>query len=249
MNMALSLQLNLDGSNEDNTKVRAYPIRVGITSDQGGVYVPEYGVFHPDSIVVKHLETNTTLVKNRDYYLTYYSRHLKLNYSIDGCAGIVLTNRALTGNLQLSANFLGGGYVRFNPTYVVDVVNLISGIPEQLFWDNVLDAPVAVNPNSHKLPAPNITTGYQDMTSVLWLINQKIKDLVNIRNGDKIPVGTILETACADDFFNDNSHWLYMLGQTIKREDYPLLFIGLGVPLNQHTYKLPARENHIIRTV
>ena len=245
----LSLALNLDGSNKDNLKTQTFTITKGLTADQGGVYVMDYGVFLKAGLKVKHVDTGNMLALNVDYYLTYYSKHLKANYDIDGWGGIVLVNKDLTGNLEITSNQVGGGYVRFNPTYVVDIIDLVNGVPEQIFWDNVLDAPSTVHPNEHNLPADNIATGYQDYVSVLWIVAERVRKIAEINAADRIPPATIMETSAAKAFFDGNNYWLYLDGRTIKRSDYPQLFIALGVANGTDTYELPAKPNHIMRSL
>lgn len=245
----LTLQLNLDGSNRDNIKTKTYPIRTGVTNTEAGVYVFHHGIAHTKDLVVRHVDTNSVLVKDRDFYLTYYSQHLKHNYNVDGFGGLVLTNKNLTGNLEITANFVGGGYVRYNPDYVVEIVKLVNGVPEQLFWDMVLDAPSTANPNGHKFPAENIATGYQDLVAVQWMLTREIKAFVELKAHDVLPCGIVLETNATPGYHDVNKYWIELKGQTIARDDYPFLFIALGIDPEINFYTVENRPGFIMRAI
>ncbi|AFI55339.1 hypothetical protein TSMG0056 [Halocynthia phage JM-2012] len=222
------LSLNLSGSNEDNLITKDYPIRFGLATNEGQVIVPEYGVFLTEGLVVTHKDTNTPLTLNVDYYLTYYSHHLKANYDLDGFAGIVLVNKTLTGTLSLTTPYVGGGYTTFNPTAVKEVVELINGVPVELTWDNVVDAPAASNPNTHNLPADKIATGFQDYVAVLWEVGKKLSEVADKADSTKIPIGTEITTVVPNNSLNMN-YWVESNGQTITRDDYPAFFLTLAI--------------------
>lgn len=238
------LSLDLVGSNPSNQIKKDYPIRFGLATAEAQVIVPEYGVFHPTGTVVKHKDTDTELTLNVDYYLTYYSHHLKANYDLDGFAGIVLVNKTLTGTLEITPRYVGGGYTRFNPTMVAEVVELIDGIPSELTWDNVVDAPAAVNPNSHSLPAESIATGFQDYTAVLWQVGQKLQEFADRMDNTKIPIGTKIQTVLPNPNLNMN-YWVAANGETITRDEQPDFFLVLGIEGDE--FVLPDEPNTYIR--
>lgn len=238
------LNLDLTGNNPDNLIMRIYPISQGIPADKGEVFVPEYGVFFTKNLVVKHADTNTTLVLNRDYYLTYYSKHLKSNYNLEGFAGVVLTNKTLTGNIEITCQYVGGGYIAYNPTYIKNTVDLINGVPEALIWDNVLDAPGKANPEGHKVPAENITTGYQDFVAMLWTMLPVIQELAKSQDTTRIPIGAKIEVLEFSQYLN-MTYWVKADGSTINRADYPIFFEVLAI--SGDTYTLPNNPLTLIR--
>ena len=238
-------ELDLLGDNPDNLITKTYPIRLDVPTNSGQVIVPEYGVFHTAGLVVKHVDTNTVLTRGTDYYLTYYSRHLKAAYDIDGYAGIVLVNKTLTGTISLETQQVGGGYTKFNSTMIKEVVTLINGVPENLDWDALVDAPAVANPNTHSLPAENIATGFKDYVSMLWQVGKALRSVAEKFDNTKIPIGTSITTVLPNPGINLN-YWVTADGQTITREDYPAFFLTLDI--TNDTFVLPNQTNTYIRT-
>lgn len=238
------LPLDLVGENPDNVKTKDYSINDPLSVTRGQVIVPEFGVFHPIDLLVIHVDTGSELKLGIDYYLTYYSTHLKAQYDIDGYAGIVLVNKTLSGNVRLTTRYLGGGYIKFNSTVIVDVVELINGVPVSLDWDAVVDAPAKSNPNTHSLPAEKIATGYQDFAATLLQLSNQLKAISESSVGTKYPIGGQVSTILPNTELNP-FYWLAAEGQTITREDYPLFFMVLKITSN--TYVMPVLTNTYIR--
>lgn len=240
----LYFALDLSGASPEAKRTTTAPIVTGLPTTQGQVIVAPYGVFYPESLVVRHVETDTELVRDKDYYLTYVSRHFALNYDAVGMAGIVLTNKTLTGTVESTAQYVGGGYVRFNPTYVLDVVDLINGKPPTLDWDNVIDAPAKAHPNSHKLPAENIATGYQDYVATLHHLGNIMTQVAQKQDLTRIPIGAKVTTVLPNNKLNQN-YWVHADGQELIRTDYPVFFETLEIV--EDTFTLPTEANTYIR--
>lgn len=238
------LQLDLAGTNPANTIPREYPIRHNLPTNEGQVIVPEYGVFHSADVEVIHVDTNTALTRGEDFYLTYYSTHLKASYGVDGHAGVVLTNKSLTGTVRIIPKYIGGGYTKFNPTMVQEAVDLMNGVPLDLSWDAVVDAPAKVNPNTHNLPAPAIATGFREYVAMLWQVVKSFEVFASTFNNTRIPIGAKITTVRPSSGLNP-AYWIAANGQTINRVDYPGFFLLMSI--DSDTFVLPNEANTYVR--
>lgn len=222
------LGLDLSGTNPDNLKVTKFDIRNDIAVDDGQVIVVPDGIFHLNGLEVIHVDTGKPLTRNRDYYLTYYSKHLKATYNLEGFAGVIITNKSLTGEVSIKRQQVGGGYAKYNASTIVDIVKLTNGVPGTLFWDMVVDAPAKVLPTGHNLPAENIATGYEDYVAVLHQLMNTVKQLSEQKTNLTIPIGSKV-SLILDNPNMDSVFWVKNEGQTITREDYPIMFTILDV--------------------
>jgi hypothetical protein len=204
-------------------------------------------VFHAGDVTVVHEGTQAELIRDTDYYLTYYSRHAKANYDLDCYGGVILVNKAYSGSIKITSNHLGGGYTRYNSSVLLNTISIQVGVePDIIYWDDLIDAPDKHYPSDHSLPAENISTGYADYVATLWLLTKETRRLADL-NSDiitSVPLGAMLELL--ETNANISANYIPLDGSTIYRESYPELFTALAI--TEDSYVLPSvGVNHYVR--
>ena len=95
---------------------------------------PRYGIFFRDGLVITHVESNTELVMGRDYYLSYYARWMYDQYKKNCFSAIVLLNKTLVGNLNVSAHWVGGDFSSSLDGLIPALVNE-QDVEKVMLWD------------------------------------------------------------------------------------------------------------------
>ena len=101
------------------------------------------------------------------------STNLKDRYEKDVFGGIVVTNKALVGNLNITAHYVGGDFSDFKDGLIPSITTDDSTGYTYLY-DDILDKPTEFPVTSHKVHTSELTTGFDDVTTALWAINDSI---------------------------------------------------------------------------
>lgn len=114
--------------------------------------IPYSAPFYSDTVVVKHVGTDETLVNGRDYYLvgTFLAGIVNnINYKPVAYA-IVFDNPTVTGEFEITYQTMGGDASLDTRHYVELITNHMEN-PRTTDWEQIIGRPVVFPPEPHPL--------------------------------------------------------------------------------------------------
>ena len=109
---------------------------------------PDHGPFYSKSLIVVDANTNKVLVKDVDYFCTELLQEVSLKYGLEILSLIIITNTAVSGNVTISYQALGGQYQNAAKA-VANLYNTVINDNRTVAWENVVNKPNYYPPNQH----------------------------------------------------------------------------------------------------
>lgn len=110
---------------------------------------PLYGPFFSDTIVVYDHGNSVLLTKNLDYHCVHLLQDASLTFGKEVCQMILITNKAVSDQVRLNYQVLGG-YYQNSSQAVVDVYNTFLNDRRPVDWEKgILNKPLTYTPSSH----------------------------------------------------------------------------------------------------
>ena len=134
-----------------------------------------------DNVILTHIPTNRILTPNVDYQLTYLfklatNRYLSESNNKEIYSACVILNKKLSGTIKAEIQYLGGDFSSLNSNWIPEAVNQT---PDNatMYYDDIVNLPTEFPVTSHKVHTSELTTGFDDVTTALWAINDSILKL------------------------------------------------------------------------
>ena len=119
-----------------------------LTAGLKRAFVPTYGAFFSESLVVRESETNKTLVSGVDYVAAQLEQSASLLTGKEICSVIVITNPEVDQRISIDYQVLGGEFSASTQALVNMVENL--DLDERpVLWGDILGKPTAYPPTPH----------------------------------------------------------------------------------------------------
>lgn len=110
--------------------------------------IPTYGAFYTESLKVYDAATTRLLVRGVDYICTELAADPSGLYGKEICYIILITNAAVSSNVTLNYQVLGGLYGRSTEA-ILGIYNLIINGNSSASWNGILNKPSEFNPSAH----------------------------------------------------------------------------------------------------
>lgn len=171
----MSLKLNLSGKITDNQ----IPFTAALnppTGDLVQVITLPNGAAHAP-FVVRLTNTGDILIRGVDWNYCYPSPHAQSTFDIEAYAGIYILNKALTGDINFTPNYLGGGYGDYNSELIVSGLSTseLNNLPT---WDSELSSNIDTEDLSGT-PAGRVDISLDDLISLLGDFKDITSDGIN----------------------------------------------------------------------
>lgn len=137
------------------------------------------GPVYERGLVLVHQATNRELRPDIDYQLSYPLKAIigKTNPEDLFAYGVcVILNKKLSGTIIAAYHLVGGDFADANVDFIPTAW---SNTPENktVYYDEILNLPEDFVAASHTVATFELTTGFDDMVTVLWAINDSIRAL------------------------------------------------------------------------
>lgn len=133
---------------------------------------PRYAPFYDTSVTVKHVPTDTVLVRNVDYSygLVYSDATIHTHRGVYGV--IVVHDVMLAGDFEVQYHTIGGKYTLSDQDFIDMLANIVVD-PRTIDWVNVQNTPPTFVPVDHAQGAPDVYD-YNDMVEAIYAINETL---------------------------------------------------------------------------
>jgi hypothetical protein len=165
------MKLNLNKAVETNLITATLPIPIAVVNKARVIVLPG-GVAH-SAILVKD-GSNVPVPRGTRWDGGHKSQHLEATYGIEGYGSIVIYDDSLVGNVIVTANYLGGGYVPFDDTKIPTYIDTAGFEPISLYWDEKYDASSFTVAIDSEFPGGYIETSVEDVSATLALFNNTL---------------------------------------------------------------------------
>lgn len=166
------MNLDITGSNPENRKTVAIPINYN--GGEVAILTPQGGFFHTSMSSPVVIYKGETLVYGKDYRYGYKSKEIRERYQLSAHGSIVLTRKGLTGQIDLTASYLGGPY----RLYKTDYVSYISSTDYLLsLYDinDLIDLPDDLPPMASLLDMEAIKSGMTSHVQMIYTIGHYLR--------------------------------------------------------------------------
>lgn len=167
-------ELDPTGTNPDN--LVAGEIKTLTPGLQARAAAPTYGPFFAESLVIYDNGTNQLLHRGVDYELLDLVQEATLLYGKEIMQMIVVKNTAVSGQIRLAYQVLGGLYTN-NSEGIIEIVDSILNDTRPVDWSLVYDQPDQYPPTPHLHSASDITG-----TGPIVVALQNIADAITLSN-------------------------------------------------------------------
>lgn len=133
---------------------------------------PEYGAYFTESIVVRDTTNSTELVKNTDYYCAEMYAVPSSKYGKEICSIVVITNPAISSNVDIDYQALGGPW-SYSQQAIVQMIDSLNLDNRPVTWDDIINKPHGFNPVHHLHDAGDVY-GFEYVVAELERIRQAI---------------------------------------------------------------------------
>jgi len=147
-------------------------------------FAPKYAPYFYDSIVVRDAHTQRVLVKDIEYQCQDLAQTATVNSGRDVYRSVVVLNTAVSNDILVDYQTIGGEYVQ-DYTGIQALVNNLLADTRPLGWPNVVGKPQTFDPTMH-LHSLGDVTGFEYVISAMEMIRQAIL------GGDQIQSDAIL---------------------------------------------------------
>lgn len=121
-----------------------------LSTAQVRTVAPGYGPFFGESIVVYDHGTNVLLTKGVDYQTVHLLQDASLTFGKEVCQILLITNRAVTNQVRINYQVLGGNYQNSSKA-ISDAYDTFVSDNRPVDWVNgVLNKPTQYKPSLHK---------------------------------------------------------------------------------------------------
>lgn len=134
--------------------------------------IPTYGAFYTESLKVYDAATTRLLVRGTDYVCTELASDPSGLYGKEICYIILITNSAVSSNVTLNYQVLGGLYGRSTEA-ILGIYNLIINGNSSASWNGILNKPSEFNPAAH-LHDINDVYGFEYVVNALERVRSAI---------------------------------------------------------------------------
>jgi hypothetical protein len=133
--------------------------------------VPIYGPFYKDGLVITDTDTNLPL-QNTDYKFYSIQSLASAMYGKEIYNAILITNQAISNNIKITYQTLGGEYSR-NYTSIKDLLQRVYSDNRPYNWSSIENQPTEYNPSLH-LHAIGDTIGFEYLVAALERLTNTI---------------------------------------------------------------------------
>lgn len=166
-----------DPYNTPGQNIITETVAINAVVDGGFTYhylAPRYAPFYDTSVSVKHVSTNTVLVRNVDYSygLVYSDATIHTHRGVYGV--IVVHDVTLTGDFEVTYKTLGGKYILSDQDFLDMLANIVVD-PRTIDWANIQNVPPTFVPVDHAQGAEDIYD-YNDMVDAIKGINNTLEN-------------------------------------------------------------------------
>lgn len=109
---------------------------------------PNYGAFFTESLVVRDITNNRTLIRGVSYQCAELYEVLSQVYLKEICAVILITDVSVSSEIEISYQCLGGEYSTSSEA-IVSMLNALSIDDRPANWGTLINLPDAFNPAMH----------------------------------------------------------------------------------------------------
>lgn len=109
---------------------------------------PSYGAFFTESLVVRESDTQNVLVANEDYFSSELYEVPTARYGKEICSIIVISNSAVSSNIEIDYQALGGPW-SYSQEAIIQMVNNLNLDDRPVAWGDIINKPLEFNPANH----------------------------------------------------------------------------------------------------
>lgn len=138
-------ELDPSGTNPNNRvagEIRTLPAR------QIRAIAPTYGAFYTASLQIRDTTTNALLVAGTDYYPAELYELPTAKYGKEVCGIIVISNPAVSANVSIDYQAVGGPF-SYSADAVVQQINALNLDDRPVAWGSILSKPSDYPPSHH----------------------------------------------------------------------------------------------------
>lgn len=137
---------------------------------------PKYGPFFTESMVIYDNGTNRLLIRGVDYELVDLVQEATLKYGQEIMAAILIKNTAVTSQVRITYQVLGGLYQN-NSEGIIELYNALMGDARGVDWSKVFNKPKDYPPAPHMHDLMNIH-GFGPLVVAL----ERVRDAIVLSN-------------------------------------------------------------------
>lgn len=153
------------------------------------VIVLNYGAFYAGSVAVMNLADGSLMKPGKDQ--DYVTKTLdpiataKSSKTVHCYLEVSKAKYPIKPKISITYQFVGGPF-QLNVAGLEQAVKDLETMPDEVYWDNILNKPVAYPPKAHTHKAADIT--HLDSTNAaLWAIKLSIDHLAEIQQNESLP--------------------------------------------------------------
>lgn len=136
------------------------------------VFVPQYGAFYSDSVVVRDAASNRTLTKGTDYYTALLATVPTRQTGLEVHQVIVITDQTCGANVLFDGQMVGGEY-SYCYDAIIQLLNTLDLDSRPVLFDDIIDKPDGYPPAPHYHDVGDVY-GFEFLTEAVERVRQAI---------------------------------------------------------------------------
>jgi len=194
-NIIKKYPLDLTGKSPDNFISGEPHVLVDNGRDGMRVFVPNYGAFYTESMVVRDA-TGTAIKPNVDYIATFLHEEATQRSGLEVCGVVVVTNPNITSPVYMDYQVVGGDYA-ISTNSLEQVLQVLADDDRPVEWGNIIGKP-------HEYPAGGHLHALWELYGFEYLVTQL----------ERIQQAILVGDQATFDEVRDYAHALYEDGKS-----------------------------------